>query len=168
MRLPWLLVASSCLVWSGCKPPPVPEREALIQPRGPVKASIALDDLEKVEFGSTSKVDGEEVFRPHAVVTRGDGEGYGWRLHMSPDRVRRVEIKEVLRLPVAPKQWGVSQATRISRDRRTATTTMARFPRVDGTITSEWTYTKEDPVGQYTLMLYVDEQYVTTHVFEVK
>lgn len=167
---------------SSCASAPAPAEEPLISTTQTLKQTkpvVTMEEIEKVEFGARVNVmgkvmygtqveiDGEQVLGPDQIVRQTEGLPYGWRMHIKPEHLKQMKVTEVLRLP-EPGEWNVSNRTRISRDKRTATTTYTTYPDKDNTISNEWTLTEEDPVGRYSIKLYVEDQHVATHVFEVK
>lgn len=185
MRLrPTIIIATlSTFVWAGCASTPPSAKESLISPiasKKSAKTMVTAEEIEKVEFGVLIqvagkkmygvevKVDGEQLFGPDDVIRKVGGTAYGWRMHIKPEHRNNMNIIEVLRLPSPSEKWEVSKLTRISRDKRTATTTLNTYPDSNGTISNEWIVTQDDPVGTYTIKLYLDGQHVATHAFEVK
>ena len=131
----------------------------------PLPAQSGFD----VRFG-VIKVDANS--QPHFVETQRvpniEGQGYGWIVRDNIDRpIRWVER---LTLPAAPASWGEAghnSTVVISKDRRTATTTVDVVPG-NSPIMHFWGVAPGDPVGVYHIQLSIGGTDPVSFEFEVR
>ncbi len=95
---------------------------------------------------------------------------YGWRIKFK-GALKLARYKEILSLPSAPKYWPGENnefaANKITNNRRVSITERYVVPK-NGWIKNTWCVVKGDPVGDYSIKVFVDETFVQQFDFELK
>lgn len=124
--------------------------------------------LTSAEFGLVEQAaDGTVQIKPVDKIPLVPGQTYGWRLKLRTKR-EVVALREEVQLPVAPKTWNsaIPEAEfRVSPDGRTGVT-MADATLTDGTLMNAWKVAEGDPLGEYSIKIYLDGKLVRTFKFE--
>ena len=95
---------------------------------------------------------------------------YGWRIRLGGGD-KLLKITEIFALPAAPKIWSGEgdqfSPSKITKDRRTSVTTQF-FPMHDGWFGHPWCVAPGDPVGAYTIEVYLGQQLLHEFDFTVE
>lgn len=109
------------------------------------------------------------VFQPTNKIPLIPNQGYGWiiKLHTTKPTIK---WREEFTLPLEPKTWGTPEllgVRSISSDSRTSTTVREVSPD-DGVIFNAWEVAPGDPIGHYTIRVFIENTLIKTFEFDVQ
>ena len=95
---------------------------------------------------------------------------YGWRIKVSTDQ-KLIKFREEFTLPTEPKRWSGENnefaTNKIINKRRTSVTN--RFVTPDnGWVENAWCVIKGDPEGDYSMKVYLNDQFIEKFYFKVR
>jgi hypothetical protein len=106
-------------------------------------------------------------FHPRRKIKYANQRRFGWRICLQTTR-SSIEWTEEFSLPTAPSQWGVTSATKVAADRRSAKTTKKISLDEDGCFENVWIMVPGDPRGQHSFRLSVEGHSIGELEFDVR
>jgi hypothetical protein len=112
--------------------------------------------------------EGQQSFIPFSFVPLEPGQKYGWVAWLQTNRLL-VRWREELDMPAVPYSWGrvEEEGVQVTPNGRLAVTERIEPP-LDGLLSNYWSVVTGDPVGLYTLRLYIEDTLVRTFYFHVE